>query len=134
MKFSLVTGRTMDQGCGKERGKLSREYTESVAICEMNPEDMKRLKIRDGDRVKVATELGAVVVTARKSRRLRSPGTIFIPYGPWANLILDSDTDGTGMPLLKGVPADVEPTDKEVLNLPQLLVQSYGQGRNIKGG
>ena len=134
MKFSLVTGRTIDQGCGKERGKLSREYTESVAICEMNPEDMKKLKIRDGDRVKVATELGAVVVTARKSRRIRSPGMIFIPYGPWANFILASDTDGTGMPLLKGVQANVEPTDKEVLDLPQLLAQSYGQEENAKGG
>jgi len=127
LQVSLVTGRTIDQGCGKEHGKLSKEYTESVAICEINPEDMKSLKVHDGDRVKVATEYGSVVVTARKSRRIRSPGTIFIPYGPWANLILASDTDGTGMPLLKGVRVDVEPTDEEVLDLPDLLAQSYGR-------
>jgi formylmethanofuran dehydrogenase subunit D len=126
LEVSLVTGRTIDQGCGKEYGKLTREYIDSVAICEMNPEDMKRLKVRDGDRVRVATEFGSVVVKAKKSRRIRSPGTIFIPYGPWANLILASETDATGMPLLKGVQADVEPTDEEVLDLPDLLAQSYG--------
>ena len=131
MEVSLVTGRTIDQGCGKEYGKLSKEYTESVAICEMNPEDMKRLKASDGDRVKVATDYGSVVVTAKKSRRIRSPGTIFIPYGPWANLILASETDGTGMPLLKGVRANVEPTDQKVLDLPDLLAQSYGQEKPL---
>ena len=127
MEVSLITGRTIDQGCGKEHGKLSKEYIESVAICEMNPEDMKSLKVHEGDRVRVATDYGSVVVTAKKSRRIRSPGTIFIPYGPWANLILASDTDGTGMPLLKGVRADIEPTDEKVLDLPDLLTQSYGQ-------
>jgi len=132
LEVSLVTGRTIDQGCGKEYGKLSKEYTESVAICEMNPEDMKSLKVSDGDRVKVATDYGSVVVTAKKSRRIRSPGTIFIPYGPWANLILASDTDGTGMPLLKGVRANVEPTDEKVLDLPDLLAQSYGQEKTLK--
>ena len=132
MEVSLVTGRTIDQGCGKEHGKLSKEYTESVAICEMNPEDMKSLKVHDGDRVKVATEHGSVIVTAKKSRRIRSPGTIFIPYGPWANLILASDTDGTGMPLLKGVKADIEPTDEKVLDLPDLLAQSYGQEKTLR--
>ena len=127
MEVSLLTGRTIDQGCGKEYGKLSKEYTESVAICEMNPEDMKEIKVRDGDRVKVATEFGSVVLKAKKSRRIRAPGTVFIPYGAWANLVLSSDTDGTGMPLLKGVQADVEPTDEQVLDLPDLLVQSYGK-------
>jgi formylmethanofuran dehydrogenase subunit D len=130
LKVSLVTGRTIDQGCGKEYGKLSEEYFNSVAICEMNPEDMKKLKLRDGDKVKVATKSGSVVVKARKSKRIRSPGMVFIPYGPWANLVLASNTGGTGMPLLKGVQVDVEPTDGEVLRLRDLLIQSLGKEKN----
>ena len=132
MEALLVTGRTIDQGCGKEYGKLSIEYAESVAICEMNQEDMKDLNIRDADRVRVVTEFGSVVVKAKKSLRIQCPGTIFIPYGPWANLTLTSDTDGTGMPLLKGVKANVEPTGEEVLNLPDLLLQSYGRGKKTR--
>lgn len=127
---SLLTGRTIDQGCGKEYGKLSKEYVENVAVCEMNSKDMEKLNIRDGDKVKVTTEFGSVTVTAKKSRRIRSPGIIFIPYGPWANLILTSDTHSTGMPLLKGVQAEVEPTDETVLSLEDLLTQCYGKEKS----
>jgi len=129
LKVLLITGRTIDQGCSKEYGKLSEEYLDNVAICEMNPEDMKNLMISDGKRVRVSTKFGSVVVKAKKSRRIRSPGKIFIPYGPWANLILASDTDATGMPLLKGVQAEVEPTEENVLGLADLLNQSYGKAK-----
>jgi len=87
----------------------------------MNEEDMKRLGIQDGDKVRVTTKFGSVVLTAKKSRRIKSPGTAFIPYGPWANFIMDSATDGTGMPLLKGMPAQVEPTDEKVLTIRDLI-------------
>jgi len=121
LEFVILTGRTIDQGCGKEIGKTSREYVESVAICELNEKDMKRLGIKDGDRVKVTTKFGSVVLTAKKSRRIKSSGTAFIPYGPWANCIMGSDTDGTGMPLLKGVSAQIEPTDMKVSTIRDLI-------------
>ena len=121
MRITILTGRTIDQGCGKEIDKTSEEYVESVALCEMNEEDMRKLGIRDGDRVKVTTEFGSVVLTAKKSRRIRTSGTAFVPYGPWANCIMGSDTDGTGMPLLKGVPAHIEPTDEEILSIRDLI-------------
>jgi formylmethanofuran dehydrogenase subunit D len=121
LEVSLLTGRTIDQGCGKETGKLSEKYMENVAICEMNGEDMKKLGIRDSDKVKVTTKFGSVVVKAKKSRRLKVPDTVFIPYGPWANQVSASNTHGTGMPLLKGIKATVEPTDAQVLNVRELL-------------
>jgi len=130
LEVSLITGRTINQGCGKEHGKLSEEYISSVAICEMNSEDMKKLKIRDGDNIKVTTNLGSVVVKAKKSRRIQSSGVIFIPYGPWANLVLAPNTDGTGMPLLKGIWAKVELTSEKVLGLQDLLVQFYGEEKS----
>ena len=130
LQVVLVTGRTMDQGCGKELGKLTKQYTENVAICEMNPEDMKKLDVRDDQKVQVITEYGSVVVKARKSQRIRSPGTIFIPYGPWANTVLSSSTDGTGMPTLKGVKATVESTDNEFLGLSELLYQTFSKTEN----
>jgi len=121
LEILILTGRTINQGCGKEIGKASKEYVESVAVCEMNEKDMENLRIRDGDRVKVTTEFGSVILTAKKSRRIRSPGTAFIPYGPWANYIMGSSTDGTGMPLLKGVPAHVEPTEEKVSTIRDLI-------------
>jgi len=38
MQVSLLTGRTIDQGRGKEYGKLSDEYMSSVSICEIDPD------------------------------------------------------------------------------------------------
>jgi formylmethanofuran dehydrogenase subunit D len=123
LKIVILTGRTIDQGCGKEIGKASKEYVDSVAICEMNEEDMKNLGVKDGERVKVTTEFGSVVLTAKKSRRIRSPGAAFMPYGPWANFIMGSNTDGTGMPLLKGISASIERTDEEVPSIKELYLR-----------
>jgi len=126
LKVSLLTGRTVDQGTGKEYGKLSEEYQKSVTICEIDPDDMKFLGIRENDNVKVTTEFGSVIMKAVKSARAPHPNVIFIPYGPWASIVMDPETHGTGMPSLKGIPAEIEPALKEkVLSLPNLLKEHY---------
>ena len=121
MKMLILTGRTIDQGCRKEIGKVSREYFEAVAVCEMNEEDMKRLGVKDGDHVKVTTRFGSVVLIAKSLKRIGSSGIAFIPYGLWANQVMGSETDGTGMPLLKGVPAEVKPTKERVSTIEDLV-------------
>jgi len=122
LKVTLLTGRTIEQGVGKERGKSSKEYVESVSVCFMDPEDMKKLGVKDGVNVQVSTAFGSVVVKAKKSLRAPHQGVIFIPYGLWANVVVDPETHGIGMPSFKGVPATVEPApDKPVLGLEELL-------------
>jgi len=126
LKVSLLTGRTIDQGKGKEYGKLSKEYWESVTICQMDPKDMTFLKIKENENIKVTTESGSVVMKAVKSARAPHPKVAFIPYGPWASIIMNTKTHGTGMPSLKGVPAEIEPAPKEkVLSLSNLLNKYY---------
>jgi len=133
LKIIILTGRTIDQGCGKEIGKTSKEYVESVAVCEMNEKDMEKLKIQNGDRVRVTTKFGSVVLTAKKSRRIRSPGTAFIPYGPWANHVMGSATDGTGMPLLKGLSAHVESTEEKVSTIRDLIDSIMFDNEGVEG-
>lgn len=125
-RFLLLTGRTIYQGVGKEKGKLSEEYLNSVAICEMDPEDMKLMKIKENRNVRVTNKFGSVVVRAVKSMRAPHLKTIFIPYGPWASLVMNPKTDGTGMPSLKGVPAKIESAPEErILNVVELLETYY---------
>jgi len=129
LKVTLLTGRTIEQGAGKERGKSSKEYVESVSVCFMDPEDMKKLGIKEGVNVQVSTAFGSVVVKAKKSLRAPHPGVIFIPYGLWANVVVDPETHGIGMPSFKGVPATVEPApDKPVLGLEELLKTVFKKG------
>jgi len=129
LKVTLLTGRTIEQGAGKERGKSSKEYVESVSVCFMDPEDMKKLGVKDGVNVQVSTAFGSVVVKAKKSLRAPHPGVIFIPYGLWANVVVDPETHGIGMPSFKGIPATVEPApEKSVLGLEELLKTVFRKG------
>ena len=126
LKVSLLTGRTIDQGKGKEMGKLSKEYLDSVMICQIDPNDMKNLGVRENTNVKVTTDFGSAILKAVKSARAPHHKVIFIPYGPWASLIMNPKTHGTGMPSLKGIPAEIEPAPNEkVLSLQNLLNQFH---------
>jgi formylmethanofuran dehydrogenase subunit D len=76
----------------------------------------------------VSTNHGSVVVKALKSLRAPHPGIVYIPYGPWANVVVNPETHGIGMPSFKGVPAEVEPApDKPVLSLKELLETQFGK-------
>jgi formylmethanofuran dehydrogenase subunit D len=127
LNVTLLTGRTLRQGQGKEYGKLSERYWKSVAICEIDPEDLNRMGIKDGKPVKITTKHGSVAVRAIKSLRGPHAGKIFVPYGPWASVIVDSETHGTGMPSFKGTQAVVEPAvdGEKVLTLQELLQTHY---------
>lgn len=126
LRVTLITGRTIEQGVGKEQGKASREYAESVSICYIDPDDLKKLAVKENTSVLVSTEYGSVVLRALKSLRAPHAGVIFIPYGPWANAVVDPETDSIGMPSLKGIPAEVTPApDKPVLSLTELLKEQF---------
>jgi len=126
LKVSLLTGRTLRQGKGKEQGKLSELYWKSVAICEIDPNDLKTLGVKENSNVKITTDYGSVIVRAVKSLRAPHPSVVFVPYGPWASIIVNPKTHGTGMPSFKGITAEIEPAPTEtVLKLPELLKQQY---------
>ncbi len=125
---TLLTGRTIDQGVGKERGKASLEYMESVSVCYLDPEDLRRLGIKEKTSVQVSTDCGTVILKALKSSTGPHQGVVFIPYGLWANAVVAPETDSTGMPTLKGIPARIEPApNKSVLSLRELLKEQFGK-------
>jgi formylmethanofuran dehydrogenase subunit D len=129
LRVTLLTGRTIEQGVGKERGKASEDYFESVAVCYVDHEDMKRLGMKEGSNVRVSTGYGSVILKALKSPRGPHPGVIFIPYSAWANAVVDPETDSIGMPSLKGIPAGIESAaGKPVLGLSELLKEQFGKG------
>ena len=131
LRVTLLTGRTIEQGVGKERGKSSKDYVESVSVCYMDPEDMKRLGVKDKTNILVSTEYGSVVVKALKSLRAPHPGVVFIPYGPWANVVVNPETHSIGMPSFKGIPAEVAPSpDQPILDLEELLKKQFRKDRH----
>lgn len=128
IRVTLLTGRTIDQGTAKEHGKLSDEYREEVAVCEIDADDLIELNVRENSNVEVSTEHGSVVVKAKESKRGPHRKIAYMPYGLWANVIVSSQTHGTGMPSFKGITATIEPAlTEDVATLPQLLKQTFGK-------
>jgi formylmethanofuran dehydrogenase subunit D len=128
LKVTLLTGRTIEQGVGKEAGKATKGYIESTTICYMDPCDMKKLGIKNKTNILITTSNGSIVLKAVKSPRGAMPSMIYIPYGPWANAIVSNETTSIGMPSFKGTPAEVEPApDTPVLTLKQLLKSQFGK-------
>jgi formylmethanofuran dehydrogenase subunit D len=122
MKVKLITGRSLQQGIGKETGKFSEEYFNNVAVCELDPSDMEAIGVSQGQNVIVKTRFGEAVLKAVKSTQTPHKGVAFIPYGPWANLVADPETHGSGMPSFKGIEAEIHPAKKEkILSLKEIL-------------
>lgn len=138
-EFVLNTGRSLMQGISmEEESKWSKKYFDAVAVVEMNPIDISSLGVRD--RVKVYNEHGSIVLRVKPSNNV-PPGTIFIPMGPWANMLTNPETDGTGMPRLKGVNVFIEPTDEPLTTLIDLLktlgakqLEIYMEDASLKTG
>ena len=116
----IVSGRTSQQGVGLEVGKTSDQYFESVTYIELCTGDAGSLGVGDGDKVKVETAHGSVVVSAKLSDKLES-GTSFFPYGLWANQVFGSETGGTGMPMFKGIDAVISASIAGVPSLAEII-------------
>jgi formylmethanofuran dehydrogenase subunit D len=110
MKIVLLSGRTTKQGVTAEIGKTSDDYLQNVALIQLNQKVMEQLGLADGDTVEVKTAHGSTVVKCQPGDIEETMG--FMPYGPWANLLIGSDTQSTGMPDSKGVEAEISKTDK----------------------
>ena len=128
LQVTLLTGRTIEQGVGKEYGKASHEYHDACSMVYMDADDMKKMNIKNNTNVIVTTPNGSVVLKAVKYPRSPTPGLIYIPYGPWANAICSNATTSIGMPSFKGTPAEVEAApDKAVLSMEELLKSEFGR-------
>jgi formylmethanofuran dehydrogenase subunit D len=128
LNVTLLSGRTIEQGVGKEQGKSSALYFEACSMVYMDREDMKKLGVKNGDNVLVTTTYGSVVLRAVRYPRAATPGLIYIPYGPWANAVCSDATTTIGMPSFKGTPAEVEAAkDRPVLSMEELLKAEFGR-------
>jgi formylmethanofuran dehydrogenase subunit D len=122
MKFYLNTGRTIWQGEAIEAGKNLDLYVKAAGVCYINEDEMKELGIKEGDKIKVKSEYGEVVVFAKKATEPMPKGMVYIPMGPWANKVVLPETDSTAMPSYKGpLPVEIEKTDEEFLDMPRLM-------------
>lgn len=119
LEVVLLTGSTIRQGMVIKGGrKLTEEYKIEAAYCLLNPKDYE--KLGRPEKVKVKTDYGEVTVFARADECMFEE-EVFIPRGPWANVVISPETMGTGSPMYKGMKATVESSEDDVLESRQLF-------------
>ena len=107
--FVLIPGRTSRQGTTLNEGKGTEGYLQETGTLMMSSEDMQRLSLEEGQRVRVTSRRGSIEVPCRSGRKGELPeGVLFIPYGPDSSRLMGGDTHGTGMPTSKGLDVTIE--------------------------
>ncbi len=102
--FILIPGRTSKQGCGISEGKFKENYQSEINALQVNPEDMERLGLSKGDRVRVTSEWGQIEIGIIPSPKGELPaGLLFMAYGDMSSKLMGGDTHGSGMPTSKGL-------------------------------
>ena len=112
--FILIPGRTSRQGCGISEGKFNQDYQEETNVLQVAPQDMQRLGLAPGDKVRLRSETGQIEVAVTQARGDElPPGLLFIAYGDLSSRLLGADTHGSGIPTSKGLDVELEkiPTD-----------------------
>ncbi|RCW48745.1 MULTISPECIES: molybdopterin dinucleotide binding domain-containing protein [unclassified Halanaerobium] len=98
--FTLITGRTIKQGMASVSGKNNQNYEDSTAYVELNENILEEYNLSEGKKILLYTDSGEVELSCKKGDLPEE--IVFIPYGPQANKLIGTDTDGTGMPSSKG--------------------------------
>jgi len=129
MKFIMNTGRSIKQGINV-KSKFAPDYAIETSSCFMNPLDMFEMGVDEGENVLVTGEAGHVVLKVVKSEDV-SEGSVFIPFGPYANYITNCHTHSTGMPDFKSCNVGIEPTQEEIKTIGELM--SGIGGREYEG-
>ena len=110
--FVLIPGRTSKQGVGINEGKFGETYQSETNRLLVAPEDMERLGLETGNRVRLTSQDGQVevAISAAKAGELPS-GLLFIAYGDISSRLMGGDTHGSGMPTSKGLDVQLELVD-----------------------
>lgn len=131
-EFLLNTGSTIDEGrLAKGGSKLTDDYTEECAACDMNPDDY--LNLGSPQKVKITSRDGkhSIAVFAHSDDSV-SRGHVFMPRAIWSNVVIDPETFSTGSPLYKGARVHIEPTREKVMSAEEIVLALYA--RHGKGG
>jgi formylmethanofuran dehydrogenase subunit D len=107
--FILIPGRTSRQGTTLNEGKFSAGYINETGAVQMNADDMARLTLKTGDRVRLRSEQGQIELPCLAAKAGELPaGLLFLPYGDLSSRLMGGDTHGSGMPSSKGIDVDLE--------------------------
>jgi formylmethanofuran dehydrogenase subunit D len=128
MRVIINTGTSIIQAFYEKKGStLKDEYRQATAVAFMDKRDMQKLSLKSRDKIDVETQWGKVTLYVDVSHDAPHEGMIFIPKGPWANVVISPETYCCNVPTFKGIPAEISKSDKQVLLVSQLMNKVYNK-------
>ena len=122
--LNMITQRSIEEGAAMEKGKTNPDYFEACSICEMNPEDMKKLGIWKNTNVRVTSECGSVIVKAIEPTQVPARQVLLISgrvYGQ--TRLYRPGPSPQAHHRYSGFPVTIEPAPQEKLKSALELVQ-----------
>lgn len=120
-EIKIITYRDIFQVEAQERDRFGKDYEKLSACIVMSKNDMAKMGLKSGDRVKVANSNGSIVVEAREPKRDEPGGVAFMVNSPWSNVLVSGETGGKGIPEFKNITAKISLVKEEVTSLESLV-------------
>lgn len=120
-EIKITTYRDIFQVEAQERDRFGKDYEKLSASIMMSKNDLAKMGLKSGDRVKVANNNGSVVVEARESKRDEPGGVAFMINSPWSNVLVSGETGGRGIPEFKNINAKISLVKEEITSLESLM-------------
>ncbi|MCX9010335.1 MAG: formylmethanofuran dehydrogenase [Candidatus Methanoperedens sp.] len=119
--IKITTYRDIFQIGALEQNRFGEEYRKLSAAVMMSKEDMRKMGFKQGDRVKLTSDCGSIVVELRETRRDEPGGVAFMVNSPWSNSLVSDETGGKGIPEFKNITARISLTKDDVTPLESLI-------------
>lgn len=119
----ITTYRDIFQIEALENDRFGEEYKKLSAAIVMGKDDLNKMSLKPGDRVRLANSFGSVMVEVRETKRDEPGGLAFMVNSPWSNALVSNDTGGRGIPEFKNITAKISLTKDEITTLESLIVR-----------
>ncbi len=120
-EIKITTHRDIFQVEALEYDRFGAVYKNHSASVVLGKEDLKKMSLKTGDRVRLTNSYGSVVVEARESKRDEPAGVAFMVNSIWSNALVSDETGGKGIPEFKNISAKISLTRDEITTIESLI-------------
>ena len=120
-EIKITTYRDIFQVEAMEHDRFGGEYRKLSAVVFLSKNDMAKMGMKSGDRVKISGSHGSIVVEVKETKRDEPGGVAFMVNSPWSNALVSGDTGGKGIPEFKNIAARISLVKDEITSLESLM-------------
>jgi len=120
-EIKITTYRDIFQIEALEYDRFGAEYKNHSAAVVLGKDDLKKMSLKTGDRVRLTNNYGSIVVGVRESKRDEPAGVAFMVNSIWSNALVSDETGGTGIPEFKNISAKISLTRDEITTIESLI-------------